>query len=656
MKVLCVAEKNSIAKSVSQILGGGRSTSRASGYTYVKNYDFNFYGFPFANRECQVTMTSVAGHLSSLDFDNSQYGWGKCNIFELFDAPLSELMDKNQQKIAENIKREARNADYLMIWTDCDREGEYIGWEVFQAAQKGNRRLTDGLVYRAIFSHLERSHILNAAKNPGKLDMRSVSAVGTRIELDLRTGVSFTRLLTGTMGKKVQEANNISNDRSNGNSRAGNKNEKVIISYGPCQFPTLGFVVDRYERIKHFTPEEFWYIQLQLNDEANGLSTTFQWDRGHLFDRLSVLALYENSLEFAGNKAKVIDLQSKPTSKYRPLPLTTVELQKNCARYLRLNAKQSLAAAEKLYQKGFLSYPRTETDIFPATMDLRSLVEKQAQLDESTNSNKTAWASYAANLISENPETNNRFKFPRSGSHDDKAHPPIHPITSLAPNAQIDSIERRVYEYVARHFLACCSEDAKGQTSTLTLDWAEEKFTASGLVVLERNFLDVYPWAKWETTKQLPRLEINQECEISKAEMRSGSTSPPKPMTESELIMLMDANGIGTDATIAEHIEKIKARNYIRSEKSGKETNLHPTVLGIALVHGFEAIGLEDSFAKPFQRREMEEDLKKICQGELTKREVLADIIEKYRGYWTKTNQSKNTLLEVYERLRTRIS
>lgn len=652
MKVLCVAEKNSIAKSVSQILGGGSSTSRGSGYTYVKNYDFSFSGFPFIEqRDCQVTMTSVAGHLSGLDFDNNRYGWGKCNIYELFDAPLSETMDKGQKQIAENIKREARTADYLMIWTDCDREGEYIGWEILQAAKKGNGRITDSNVYRAVFSHLERNHILHAARNPQRLDMRSVSAVGTRIELDLRTGVSFTRLLTDTMAKKVMASRMGSMVPNQGNPRT-NKKDKVVISYGPCQFPTLGFVVDRYERIRHFTPEEFWYIQLKLEKgESNfGDATLFQWDRGHLFDRLSVLTFYETCLELAGNSAKVIDLKSKPTTKYRPLPLTTVELQKNCARYLRMNAKTSLAAAEKLYQKGFLSYPRTETDIFPKTMDLEGLVRKQAQLDQNSN-NRTPWASYAEDLLNQNnnASSSNKFKFPRAGTHDDKAHPPIHPIVSLSSNAQVDSNERRVYEYVVRHFLACCSEDAKGQTTTLTLDWGGERFTASGLVVLERNFLDVYPWAKWETSKQLPRLEMNQECEISHAEMKSGNTSPPKPMTESELIMLMDANGIGTDATIAEHIEKIQTREYVKSEKSGKETYLQPTILGRALVHGFETIGLEDSFAKPFQRREMEEDLKKICEGQLTKSDVTSDILNKYRDYWTKTNRSKNTLLQVYE-------
>lgn len=655
MRVLCVAEKNSIAKAVSAILGGGRSTSRNSTYTYVKNYDFTYNGFPFAPRGCDVTMTSVAGHLSGVDFDGQQYGWGKSDPFTLFDAPLIETMDKNQKQIADNIRKEARNADVLMIWTDCDREGEYIGWEIHQAAKKGNRRLEDDKVYRAIFSHIERSHIIHAATNPERLDQKSVDAVSTRIELDLRTGVSFTRLLTNTLAPKIQAASlpTLSNQEylnSNSNNSNQKKKEKIVVSYGPCQFPTLGFVVDRFERIRNFVPEEFWYIQLQVDSEdgLQKLSTTFQWERGNIFDRHSVLTLYEMCLEIGGDEATVCDLKSKPSTKYRPFPLTTVELQKNCARYLRLNAKQSLAAAEKLYQKGFISYPRTETDTFPSKMDLKDLVQKQAQ-GEQGRDDRNEWADYAGNLLDNN--SSNNFTFPRSGKHDDKAHPPIHPIIPLGKNAQIDATERRVYEYVVRHFLACCSEDAKGQTSTLTLDWVGEKFTATGLVVLERNWLDIYPWAKWETTKQLPRLEMNATCTLSKAEMKSGMTSTPKPMTESELIVLMDANGIGTDATIADHIEKIQTRNYVRSEKVGKETFLQPTKLGVSLVHGFEEMGLEDSFAKPFQRREMEEDLRKICQGQMSKSAVVADIVRKYKGYYMRTNQSKNVLVDVYNRV-----
>lgn len=626
-KVVCIAEKNSIAKSVANILGGGRVHARNSTCKFIKNYDFDFE-LPWIDDENtnSVTMTAVAGHIFSSVFANG-YEWNKCNPKELFTAPI---IDEQNEDIAKNIVKEVRNASHLMIWTDCDREGECIGWEITQIAKNANPRLLDNNIYRAVFSHLERSHIIKAACNPQRLNMQAVDAVRTRIEIDLRAGFAFTRLLTNILKDK------ISNDPE-----YTIKNEsKPIISYGTCQFPTLGFVVDRYERIQHFIPEKFWFLQLQLNNKDK--KTIFQWERGRVFDRLSVLVLYDLCVECSFDNAEVIEISSNETKKYRPLPLTTVELQKNCSRFFKLTAKQSLDAAEKLYQKGFISYPRTETDVFSKNMDLQSLVDKQID--------HPIWGSYAQCLM--NNSNSNKFQFPRNGKHDDKAHPPIYPICCVKPNANLTCNEKHVYEYVVRHFLACCSQDAIGRASRIKLKWHTEIFTASGIEVLEENFLNIYPWVNWKSSEQLPNLQLHSMIKLSKVEMKSGETSPPKLMTESELIMLMDANGIGTDATIAEHIEKIQERQYIKSTVSGKQKVLQPTVLGRSLVHGFEEIGLEESFSKPFLRRDMELVLKDICEGKKSKREVLNHILSIYISCYDQTTAELNKLITIYNRIR----
>ena len=106
----------------------------------------------------------------------------------------------------------------------------------------------------------------------------------------------------------------------------------------------------------------------------------------------------------------------------------------------------------------------------------------------------------------------------------------------------------------------------------------------------------------------------------------SGSTEPPKLLTEADLIALMDENGIGTDATHAEHIETIKAREYVFVENRDK---LVPGKLGMALVEGYDSMGI--GMSKPFMRAGLETDLKLICDGVKTKEEVLADQIERYK-------------------------
>jgi DNA topoisomerase-3 len=438
------------------------------------------------------------------------------------------------------------------------------------------------------------------------------------MEIDLRTGAAFTRFLTDIFKRELNQ------DTKN-----------AVISYGPCQFPTLGFVVDRYKRYKNFKAEEFWYLDIAIKKDSMAKPLKFSWKKTRLFDRLSTLIIYKKCMDF--DFGTITDLQSKPTSKYKPLPLTTVQLQKSCSLYFKMSAKESLEAAEKLYQQGFISYPRTETDIFPAAMNLKELIAKH------TDDNR--WGDYSRSLLE-----NDKFSQPRAGKNDDKAHPPIHPVLYTDMSTIHKANEKKVYEFVVRHFLACCSMDAKGQLSTVDLKWGTELFTTSGLMVFERNFLDVYPYQKWESSNDLPPFELNERIKLHLADMKSGKTSPPTLMTETELIALMDANGIGTDATIAEHIEKIISREYITKMTKSRKTVLVPTILGMSLVEGFENLNLKNSLTKPFLRKNTETELKMIADGAKTRNAVCEEMVFLYRESFAMSVRHQHLILEAYQR------
>lgn len=111
--------------------------------------------------------------------------------------------------------------------------------------------------------------------------------------------------------------------------------------------------------------------------EKDGVKVNFNWARVHLFDRMAVTILFERCI--LAKQAEVTKMQKKPTSKWKPLPLTTVELQKMGSRFLRMDSQRVMKIAEDLYTKGWISYPRTETDQFDRGMDLKKLVEKQQQ-------------------------------------------------------------------------------------------------------------------------------------------------------------------------------------------------------------------------------------------------------------------------------------
>lgn len=414
--------------------------------------------------------------------------------------------------------------------------------------------------------------------------------------------------------------------------------QSKVISYGSCQFPTLGFVVDRYLRVRNFVPEPFWYIKVV--HEKDDINVKFSWKRGHLFDRMVVIIIFERCL--IAKTARVTKMQKKPTKKWKPLPLTTVELQKLGSRFLRMSSQQVMTIAENLYTKGWISYPRTETDQFDRGMDLRRLIEKQQQ--------DNRWGAFAQGLM------NGGFNQPRNGRNNDKAHPPIHPVNYVAPNA-LEENERKVYEFVVRRFLACCSEDAIGEATDIEIDYGGEIFAAHGLTVLARNYLDVYPYDKWESSQNLPQYTVDEIFEPIEATMHDGKTTAPGYLTEPELIALMDANGIGTDATMAEHIAKIKEREYVvarpkgggAAANSGNEAGngrggrgrgrgrgggrggrggaapqneggraaggvqeFIPTTLGVALIEGYDNVGFETSLSKPFLRKEVR---RLVCIG-----------------------------------------
>jgi len=420
--------------------------------------------------------------------------------------------------------------------------------------------------------------------------------------------------------------------------------------------------VDRYFKVQNFIPEPFWSIK--VTHKREDVNVVFNWSRSRLFDRAAVTILFERCL--AAKHAKVTKVQEKPTKKWKPLPLTTVELQKMASRFLRMNGQEAMSAAEGLYQKGFISYPRTETDRFDRGINLRLLVEKQ------TPNNR--WGPFAQGLV------NGCFQQPREGRNDDKAHPPIHPIAHAAQGAFGNDKEERVFEFVTRRFLACCSEDAKGMATDVEIEYGVERFHAHGVIVSERNYLDVYPYENWTNSIILPKFTLGEQFEPTGAMITDGKTTAPSYLTESDLIALMDANGIGTDATMAEHIAKIKERRYVmtqsvsggrrgsdaapargdRGDRGGRSSRggrgrggaaaaeggrrggieeFIPTTLGVALIKGYDEIGLETSLGKPFLRKEMELRMKDICEGRLSRDDVVRESLGKYRQAFIRTEE-----------------
>ena len=143
---------------------------------------------------------------------------------------------------------------------------------------------------------------------------------------------------------------------------------------------------------------------------------------------------------------------------------------------------------------------------------------------------------------------------PKNGKQDDKAHPPIHPV-KYASQRDLGPDEWRVYEMIARHFLACIAKDAVGSETKANVMLGGELFHVKGLIIEEYNWLEVFPYEKWSDSV-LPPLVKGEEFQPHLT-MTDGETKPPPLLSEADLISKMDQNGIGTDATIHEHIKTV---------------------------------------------------------------------------------------------------
>lgn len=625
---LFVAEKPSIAKTLSETLSRGQQKYRAGPSKYNPCYDFELdieagidFSLPNSGKKLRVTVTSVSGHLKSIDFKGNSRSWLGTSPRELFEAEIEEKITENLNPLADNLRNEAKKAKILVIWTDCDREGEAIGAEIADVCREVNSNL---IIKRARFSAANATDLWRAVNSLTILNQKEVDAVKTRQEIDLRLGSIFTRFQTLSLCNKISAL------------------DGSMLSFGPCQFPTLGFIVARYEAILSFQKETFWQIKLALkaqslpNNNQNLHESSqeqlfyFNWARHRLYDKMLALVAYEMCVRHP--TATVYEIIRKSTIKQRPLPLSTVEFQVRASKWLKLDSEIAMKAAETLYQRGVISYPRTETEVFSETFDLKTLINELRL--------SPLFGDFASRLLD-----SDGFSPPRKGNRNDEAHPPIHPL-KWAPDLK-ELPEIRVYEFVCRHFLACCSKDAVGSESILKVKLAAEVFSAKGLVIHERNYLDVYVYDKWGD-KNLPDLKEHDNFVPTALELVSGETTPPDLLSEADLIRLMDKNGIGTDATIQDHIKTVQERNYAQKIPE-KQNRFAPSNLGVALIRAYNSMGHDKAFSKPELRSEMERDLIKICRGEKRKEEVISDVISKYKQIYLDILAKKQILIQHVE-------
>jgi len=558
----------------------------------------------FRDSSARFKFTSVCGHISGLDFVGKFNSWDRCDPIDLFSCPVEKKEATPKLKMPQFLTSEAKGCDYLVLWLDCDKEGENICFEVMDAVSSSIRNVrSTSVTFRAKFSAITEKDIKHAMNNlifPNENESKSVDA---RQELDLRIGCAFTRFQTKFFQGRYGDL------------------DSSLISFGPCQTPTLGFCVQRHDEIQQFKPESFWYVQVTVDPDQK-----LEWQRVRIFEKEVATIFYHMVKE--QKEAIVESVTSKENFKSKPLALNTVELMRSASSGLGIGPHVAMQIAEKLYTQGYISYPRTETSTYPTNFDLRGVLK----LFERSNE----YGEEAKNVM-------NDFIQPRKGT-DCGDHPPITPM-KMANRSDFDGDTWRVYDYIVRHFIGTLSRDLKYRSTTAKFIIDGEIFTSTSNVLIDAGYTKVMTWQAFGKNELTNPYNKGDRVQIKDVKLAESQTGPPSYLTESDLISLMEKHGIGTDASIPVHINNITQRNYVSIEAGRR---LKPTTLGIVLVHGYQKIDPE--LVLPTMRSAVEKQLNLIAHGTADFRAVLKHAIEIFRlkfQYFVTNITNMDSLFEV---------
>ncbi|GAU92798.1 hypothetical protein RvY_04835 [Ramazzottius varieornatus] len=572
--VLMVAEKPSLAQTIAEILSNGSLRSRKSSSRACSVHEYTG-PWPYTNEQVLYKMTSTCGHVMGVDFPGRFNNWNATDPAELFDCPIEQKEANESLAIPRMLNQEARGVDLLVLWLDCDKEGENICFEVIQSVEgalKPSYR-NERNILRAKFSALtpkDIRHAMNTLGTPNKNESLSVDA---RMELDLRIGCAFTRFQTTYF-----------------NGKFGNLNSSTI-SFGPCQTPTLAFCVRRHDEIQQFKPEPYWVIMPTLMTPA-GETFTPSWTKSSVFDRQVGEMLTKHVKE--ARSAAVTSISSQQCTKARPMALNTVALLRLASAGLGMAPNYAMQVAERLYTQGYISYPRTETSSYPDNFDLRATAIEVGKVNE--------YSGVVQRILQQG------IKKPKKGT-DVGDHPPITPTRAATEGGLGEAW--RIYDYICRHFLATIMNDCTYTETTALIAIGSEEFKVTATKVIDPGFTSVL---SFQAISGSDMIDIKQgmNLQIQDVKLIERKTTPPDYLTESELIKLMETNGIGTDASIPVHINNIGQRGYVTVSTTGRR--LIPTTLGILLVHGYEKI--DPDLVLSTMRSGMEKQLNKIAAGE----------------------------------------
>ena len=455
---------------------------------------------------------------------------------------------KSKTKIVQNLKKEIHQAKELILATDEDREGESISWHLFQILKPKIP------VKRIVFHEITKSAIQKALQNYRPIDKGLVQAQEARRVLDRLVGYTISPLLWKKIATKLS---------------AGRVQSVAVKLISEREIERMNFVKTSYSHIE---------AKLSSSKKETFSSHLYSWklkklasakdfnSKGQLKNN-KLLHLKEPEAKQILKQLKqavwtVHSVDKKPISRTPKPPFITSTLQQAASRNLNLSPRQTMAIAQKLYEKGLITYMRTDSTSLSneAITGIRRLISKI----------------YGKNEL---PKNSRIYKTKSKGAQE--AHEAIRPAgQDFKPPEKIGLAgeEFKLYQLIWQRTIACQMKNCEQEQTSVKIQAGEGLFTSSGLRIVSPGFYRVYKDQKDEDLL-LPHLKKGQNLKCLQLTQKTRETQPPFRYNEASLIQKLEAEGVGRPSTYAPIITTIQERGYVKK----KNKNLAPTFTALAV-------------------------------------------------------------------------
>ncbi|SDI67511.1 type I DNA topoisomerase [Lutimaribacter saemankumensis] len=503
------------------------------------------------------------------------------------DFDMKWEVGSDSQKHVRAIAEALKNDNELILATDPDREGEAISWHLKEALTKRRAIKKDTDVRRVTFNAITKAAVTEAMQHPRDIDAPLVEAYLARRALDYLVGFNLSPVLW----RKLPGAR----------------------SAGRVQSVCLRLIVEREMEIEAFRPREYWTVKALLatprGQEYEARLTILAGKKLDRYDienetqaELAVQAITSRDLT-------VSSVEAKPASRNPAAPFMTSTLQQEASRKFGMGARQTMSAAQRLYEAGHITYMRTDgIDMAPEAVH----ATRDAIKDR-----------YGAEYVPDSPRM-----YKNKAKNAQEAHECIRPTEMKKDAAALklsDPDQRKLYDLIWKRTIACQMEAARLERTTVDIASGDGQvgLRATGQVVLFDGFLRVYEEGRDDSVvddddKRLPQIMQGEKAEKRQITPDQHFTQPPPRYTEATLVKKMEELGIGRPSTYASIVTTIQDREYVRKEQNRLIPEDKGRIVTVFLTNFFRRYVEYDFTAA------LEDELDEVSAGQIDYKQLLS--------------------------------